>query len=89
MTNLYTTSIYKNIELDTEQLAITITVLENFINKEKESINFFTDKLNGSNTTKNVRDFTETIAISKNRIKKLYDIIDQMTENELITKHTL
>ena len=81
--------VYKNIEFTTDQLAISITVLERFINQEKESIQFFYEKLNGAGSTQDVRDWTDTIHASKSRINNLNEIIEQMANNELITKHTL
>ena len=81
--------VYKNIEFTTDQLAISITVLERFINQEKESIQFFYQKLNGAGSIQDVSDWTDTIHASKSRINNLNEIIKQMANNELITKHTL
>ena len=83
------TKVYKNIEFDTEQLAISITALEHFINAERESINFYFERLNGAGTTQDVKDWTNQIKASKNRIKNLKPLIEQMASNEFITKHTL
>ena len=83
------TTTYKNLKLDTDQLAITITVLERFIIQEKESIQFFYEKLNGAGSTQDVREWTDSIKMSKNRVNKLNDVIAQIAGNELITKHTL
>ena len=83
------TKVYKNIEFDTEQLAISITALEHFINAERESINFYFERLNGAGTTQDVKDWTDQIKASKNRIKNLKPLIEQMASNQFITKHTL
>ena len=88
MTTLYKTSHYKIIEFDKDQLALSITVLEKFMNEEKKSIEFFTDKLNSSDTTKNVRDYTNSIKMSKSRITELSQLVEQMASNEFIIKHT-
>lgn len=83
------TKVYKNIEFDTEQLAISITALEHFINAERESMDFYFERLNGAGTTQDVKDWTNQIKASKNRIKKLKPLIEQMASNQFITKHTL
>ena len=83
------TKVYKNIEFDTEQLAISITALEHFINAERESMDFYFERLNGAGTTQDVKDWTDQIKASKNRIKNLKPLIEQMASNEFITKHTL
>jgi hypothetical protein len=83
------TKVYKNIEFDTEQLAISITALEHFINAERESMDFYFERLNGAGTTQDVKDWTDQIKASKNRIKNLKPLIEQMASNQFITKHTL
>tara|TARA_R110002020_G_scaffold298155_1_gene513893 strand:+ start:1864 stop:2124 length:261 start_codon:yes stop_codon:yes gene_type:complete len=83
------TRIYKNIEIDTEQLAITMTALEKFVSEQKESISFYTNQLNASSSTQDVRDLTDTIRSSKKRIKQIEPLIEQMAFNEFTTKHTL
>ena len=83
------TKVYKNIEFDTEQLAISITALEHFINAERESMDFYFERLNGAGTTQDVKDWTNQIKASKNRIKNLKPLIEQMASNQFITKHTL
>lgn len=88
MTTLYKTSHYKLIEFDKDQLALSITVLEKFMNEERKSIEFFTDKLNSSDTTKDVRDYTNSIKMSKSRITELSQLVEQMASNEFIIKHT-
>jgi len=49
------TKIYKNIQMDVEQISTSIMVFEKFINNEEKDIKFFTDKLNGCSSTKEVR----------------------------------
>ena len=83
------TKIYKNIQLDIDQISTSIMVFERFINNEEKDIQFFTDKLNGCSSTQEVRQFQNHIKSSKDKIKGFKDLIGQMSNNELITKHTL
>ena len=83
------TKVYKNIMFNVDQLAISITALEDIVKNENESINFYFEKLNGSDSTKDVRSYTKSIKTSKDRIKSLDNLIKQMASNEFITKHQL
>ncbi len=83
------TEIYKTININTDQSAILMTLIDQFIKKERESINFFTNKLNSSDTTKDVRDYTGVIKISKERISQLANLQDDIINSELTTKHQL
>ena len=83
------TKTYKNIELDTDQLAITMTALEKFVSEQKESISFFTDQLNASSSTQDVRRLFDNIKDLKKRIKKIEPLLQQMAFNDFTTKHTL
>tara|TARA_R100001594_G_scaffold31970_1_gene59441 strand:+ start:1217 stop:1477 length:261 start_codon:yes stop_codon:yes gene_type:complete len=83
------TEIYKTININTDQSAILMTLIDQFIKKERESINFFTNKLNSSDTTKDVRDYTGVIKISKGRISQLANLQDDIINSELTTKHQL
>ena len=88
MTTLYTTTTYKNIEMDDEQVPIVQMLIERYINQEKETIQFFYEKLNGAGSTQDVRDWTDAIQSGKSQIKKLNNILLQLLTNEKITKHT-
>ena len=83
------TKIYKNIQMDVEQISTSIMVFKRFINNEEKDIKFFTDKLNGCSSTQEVGQFQNHIKSSKDKIKGFKDLIGQMSNNELITKHTL
>lgn len=83
------TEIYKTINLNTDQSSLLMTVIDQFITKERESINFFYDKLNSSDSTKDVRDYTKVIKISKLRIGQLANIQNNIINSELTTKHQL
>ena len=83
------TEIYKTIKLDSEQLAITMTALEKFIDEQNEQVNFYFEKLNGAGTTQDVREWTESIRKGKKRIKSVRPLLEQMAFNEFTTKHTL
>ena len=83
------TKTYKNIEFDVDQLAITITTLEKFMEEQNDYINFYFEKLNGAGTTQDVRDWTASIKDLKKRMNVIEPLIKQMRANEFITKHTL
>ena len=83
------TTIYKNIQLNDEQLPIVQMLIERYINQEKESIQFFYERLNSAGSTQDVRDWTDSIRNSKERINTLNKVLKQMLTNETITKHTL
>ena len=83
------TEIYKTIKLDSEQLAITMTALEKFIDEQNEQVNFYFEKLNGAGTTQDVREWTENIRKGKKRIKSVRPLLEQMAFNEFTTKYTL
>jgi hypothetical protein len=83
------TETYKNIKFNTEQRSITITLLEEQVQKDNEYINFYHEKLNGAGSTKDVREWTDYIREFKNRINSVNEIIKQLKHNEYIIKHTL
>ena len=83
------TTIYKNIQLNDEQLPIVQMLIERYISQEKESIQFFYERLNSAGSTQDVRDWTDSIRNSKERIDTLNKVLKQMLTNETITKHTL
>ena len=83
------TTIYKNIQLNDEQLPIVQMLIERYINQEKESIQFFYERLNSAGSTQDVRDWTDSIRNSKEKINTLNKVLKQMLINETITKHTL
>ena len=83
------TKTYKNIEFDVDQLAITITTLEKFMEEQNDHINFYFEKLNGAGTTQDVREWTESIRKGKKRIKSVRPLLEQMAFNEFTTKYTL
>lgn len=83
------TETYKNIKFNTEQRSITITLLEEQVEKDNEYINFYYEKLNGAGSTKDVREWTDYIREFKNRINSVNEIIKQLKHNEYIIKHTL
>ena len=81
--------IYKKIQMDVEQISTSIMVFERFINNEKKDIEFFTDKLNGSSSTEEVKQFQKHIKSSREKITGFKNLISQMSNNQFITKHTL
>jgi len=83
------TTIYKNIQLNDEQLPIVQMLIERYISQEKESIQFFYERLNSAGSTQDVRDWTDSIRNSKERIDTLNKVLKQMLTNETITKHIL
>ena len=83
------TEIYKTININTDQSAILMTLIDQFIKKEKEHIKFCTERLNGSGSTQGVRECTEIIKVSKDRISQLANLQDDIINSELTTKHQL
>ena len=75
--------------MNDEQLPVVQMLIERHINQEKESIQFFYERLNSSGSTQDVRDWTDSIRNSKEKISNLNKVLEQMLTNELITKHTL
>ena len=82
------TKIY-NIQMDEEQLPIVQMLIEKFIYKEKESIQFFYEKLNGAGSTKDVKDWTDAIRSGKSNVNNLNKVLKQMLTNEPTIKHNL
>ena len=83
------TTVFKNIECNVTQLATTMTLIDNYIKEQKEMIELYKDKLNGSDNTEQVRFYQTTIKDKKANIKSMIALQEQMSTKELITKHTL
>ena len=81
--------IYKNIQCNVPQLATTMTLIDNYIKEQKEMIELYKEQLNGSDTTEQVRFYQTTIKDKKANIKSMIALQEQMSNKELITKHTL
>tara|TARA_Y100001970_G_C13826720_1_gene647657 strand:- start:306 stop:566 length:261 start_codon:yes stop_codon:yes gene_type:complete len=81
--------IYKNIKCNVKQLATTMTLIDNYIKEQKEMIELYKEQLNGSDTTEQVRFYQTTIKDKKANIKSMIALQEQMSNKELITKHTL
>jgi len=83
------TKIY-NIQMDEEQLPIVQMLIEKFIYEEKQSIQFFSEKLNGSaRTEKDIRDWTDAKRSGQSNVNKLNKVLKQMLTNEPTIKHNL
>jgi len=83
------TTVFKNIECNVKQLATTMTLIDNYIKEQKEMIELYTEQLNGSSNTEQVRFYQTTIKDKKSNIKSMIALQEQMATKELITKHTL
>ena len=83
------TTIFKNIECNVKQLATTMTLIDNYIKEQKEMIELYKEQLNGSDNTEQVRFYQTTIKDKKANIKSMIALQEQMSNKELITKHTL
>jgi type III secretory pathway component EscR len=83
------TTVYKNIQCNVTQLATTMTLIDNYIKEQKEMIDLYKEQLNGSDTTEQVRFYQTTIKDKKANIKSMIALQEQMSNKELITKHTL
>ena len=82
-------TIFKNIECNVKQLATTMTLIDNYIKEQKEMIELYKEQLNGSDNTEQVRFYQTTIKDKKANIKSMIALQEQMSNKELITKHTL
>tara|TARA_R100001530_G_scaffold59567_1_gene43161 strand:+ start:741 stop:998 length:258 start_codon:yes stop_codon:yes gene_type:complete len=83
------TESYKTIKFNIDQLSTSIVAFEKCISEQKKDVIYFTEKLNGSSSTEDVRQYQKYIKNSKDRIKIFDDLIGQMAHNELITRHEL
>ena len=83
------TTVFKNIECNVKQLATTMTLIDNYIKEQKEMIELYKEQLNGSDNTEQVRFYQTTIKDKKANIKSMIALQEQMSNKELITKHTL
>ena len=75
--------------MSVNQIAITMCSLNDTIRQEKEYQDIYLNKLNSSDTTKDVRHYQSRIKESKKTVKELENLIESMRCNELITKHIL
>jgi hypothetical protein len=87
---------YKNIEIiyneheQASQLPVVMTALDFFVREQQENVDHYSEKLNGSaSSIEDIQKWTEKVQLSKNRINKIKPLLEQMANNELITKHTL
>jgi hypothetical protein len=81
--------IYKNIQCNVNQLARLMTLIDNHLENQEEIIDIYKDKLNGADSTDDVRFCQETIKEKKDIVKAMLEIKKQMQEKEFTTKHTL
>jgi len=82
-------TMYKNVNITLDQLSTTIIALRDMIKKNEEYVVFFTEKLNSSSSTSEVRCADRYIKDAKQAIKNCQLVIKTLQSNELITKHTL
>lgn len=80
---------YKNIECSVTQLAITMSLIDKYIEEQNELIEIYINKLNGAYSTDDVKFCQEVIKDKKANIKLMLDLQNKMSNKELITKHTL
>ena len=80
---------YKNIECSVTQLAITMSLIDKYIEEQNEMIEIYTNKLNGAYSTDDVKFCQEVIKDKKANIKLMLDLQNKMSTKQLITKHTL
>lgn len=83
------TTVFKNIECSVTQLAITMSLIDKYIEEQNEMIEIYTNKLNGAYSTDDVRFCQEVIKDKKANIKLMLDLQNKMSTKQLITKHTL
>lgn len=83
------TTVFKNIQCNVNQLATTMTLIDNYIKEQNEMVELYKEQLNGSYNTEQVRFYQNTIKDKKANIKSMIALQEQMSNNELITKHTL
>ena len=82
-------TVFKNIECSVTQLAITMSLIDKYIEEQNEMIEIYTNKLNGAYSTDDVKFCQEVIKDKKANIKRMIALQEQMSTKELITKHTL
>ena len=83
------TTVFKNIECSVTQLAITMSLIDKYIEEQNEMIEIYTNKLNGAYSTDDVKFCQEVIKDKKANIKLMLDLQNKMSTKQLITKHTL
>ena len=83
------TTVFKNIECSVTQLAITMSLIDKYIEEQNEMIEIYTNKLNGAYSTDDVKFCQEVIKDKKANIKLRLDLQNKMSTKQLITKHTL
>tara|TARA_R100001230_G_C5652179_1_gene157216 strand:- start:311 stop:565 length:255 start_codon:yes stop_codon:yes gene_type:complete len=82
-------TVFKNIECSVTQLAITMSLIDKYIEEQNEMIEIYTNKLNGAYSTDDVKFCQEVIKDKKANIKLMLDLQNKMSTKQLITKHTL
>tara|TARA_R110001592_G_scaffold332501_1_gene615903 strand:+ start:197 stop:469 length:273 start_codon:yes stop_codon:yes gene_type:complete len=82
-------TMYKNIDITLDQLSTTIVALRDMIKKNQDYIVFFTEKLNSSSSTAEVRCSDRYIKDARQAVKNCKEIIKALQSTELITKHQL
>ena len=83
------TKVFKNIECDSKQLAITCMLIDNFIKEQKEKMEEYREKLNCPDNIEQVNIYQTLIKNKRANIKSAIALQEQMSTKELITKHTL
>ncbi len=86
---LHTPNMYKNVNITLDQYGETVVALKNAITKYKEYVVFFTDKLNASSSTAEVKFSDSAIKDAKVGLKHCEDFLETLQTGKLITKHTL
>lgn len=88
-TELLTPTLTKKVKITIDEYSIIKTALENYIEKTEERVVFFTDKLNASKNTEEVRINNSYIKLAKENIANAKSSISKIDSSELITEHKL
>ena len=83
------TTVFKNIECDSKQLAITCMLIDNFIKEQKEKMEEYREKLNCPDNIEQVNIYQNLIKDKRANIKSAIALQEQIDNKELITKHAL
>ena len=82
-------TLYKNVKMSIDQYTMVIVSLNKYIKTMEENVEFFTEKLNSSSSTQEVREYQDYIKLSKENIKHSQSTLDEIEKSELITEHKL
>jgi hypothetical protein len=79
----------KKVKMNIDEYAVIRCALENYIEKTEVNVLFFTDRLNASKNTEEVRSNNSYIKLAKENIANAKSSIFKLDESELITEHKL